>query len=100
MSGVLRIFDIMKILFVCLGNICRSPLADGLLRAKVASSNLEVLVDSAGTSGHHSGEAPDLRMQKTAKQYGHAIDNLRARQFTSNDFAQFDLIYAMDKQNF
>lgn len=90
----------MKILFVCLGNICRSPLADGLLRAKVASNNLEVLVDSAGTSGHHIGEAPDLRMQKTAKQFGHAIDNLRARQFTSGDFAHFDLIYAMDRQNF
>lgn len=90
----------MKILMVCLGNICRSPLADGLLRHKVKSLNLDVVVDSAGTSNYHSGEAPDERMRATAKKKGLSIDDLRARQFIKNDFSMFDLIFVMDKSNY
>jgi protein-tyrosine phosphatase len=90
----------MKILMVCLGNICRSPIADGLLRAKVAEENLEVEVDSAGTSGHHIGEAPDRRMRDTAKSMGANIDMLSSRKFVKSDFDRFDVIYAMDTSNF
>ena len=89
----------MKILMVCLGNICRSPLADGLLRRKVREQNLDVVVDSAGTSGFHAGEAPDSRMIETAAKRGTDLSFLRARPFTSSDFKQFDLIYVMDKNN-
>ena len=93
-------FYTMKILMVCLGNICRSPLADGLLRDKVKSQNLDVIVDSAGTSNYHSGEAPDARMRATAKKKGISIDELRARQFIKEDFSKFDLIFVMDKSNY
>lgn len=89
----------MKILMVCLGNICRSPLADGLLRRKVSENQLDVEVDSAGTSNHHRGEAPDMRMQATAKKNGTDLSFLRARQFVKSDFQDFDLIYVMDKSN-
>lgn len=85
---------------VCLGNICRSPLADGLLRNKVKSLDLNVIVDSAGTSNYHAGEAPDPRMRATAKKKGISIDELRARQFIKNDFSEFDLIFVMDKSNY
>lgn len=90
----------MKILMVCLGNICRSPMADGLLRKKVKDENLEIIVDSAGTSNHHRNEAPDSRMRATAKKFDCSIDDLRARQFVVEDFDQFDLIYAMDANNY
>lgn len=89
----------MKILMVCLGNICRSPLADGLLRQKVTENKLKVEVDSAGTSAYHVGDAPDHRMTATAKSRGTDISFLRARQFKSNDFQEFDLIYVMDHSN-
>lgn len=84
---------------VCLGNICRSPLADGLLRKKVIESGLAIEVDSAGTSGFHAGDAPDSRMRATAKELGCPIDDLRSRQFMVNDFDAFDVIYVMDKSN-
>lgn len=84
---------------VCLGNICRSPLADGLLRDKVEKRNLPIVVDSAGTSAHHVGNSPDSRMVRTANQFGLDISNLRSRQFTLADFDAFDLIYVMDKEN-
>jgi protein-tyrosine phosphatase len=90
----------MKILMVCLGNICRSPLAEGILRKKIEQHGLDVLVDSAGTSGLHRGEHPDERMQETAKKYGLNIGALTARQFTQHDFTNFDLIYAMDASNY
>lgn len=90
----------MKVLMVCLGNICRSPMADGLLRKKVKEADLPVIVDSAGTSNFHIGEAPDSRMRATAKRLGTPIDELRARQFSVNDFDEFDLIYVMDKSNY
>ncbi len=89
----------MNILMVCLGNICRSPMADGLLRKKIAENQLEVFVDSAGTSGLHAGEAPDHRMRQTAKILGTPIDQLRSRKFVVEDFDRFDLIYVMDKSN-
>lgn len=85
---------------VCLGNICRSPMADGLLRKKVEEAGLSVVVDSAGTAGYHIGEAPDPRMRATAQQFGFPIDMLRARQFGTSDFDEFDLIYAMDQSNY
>ncbi len=90
----------MRILMVCLGNICRSPMADGLLRKKVKEERLDVFVDSAGTSDYHIGEAPDQRMRETAKKSGCPIDELRARQFSVQDFYDFDIIYAMDSSNY
>lgn len=90
----------MRILMVCLGNICRSPMADGLLRKKVKENGLNIVVDSAGTSNYHVGQAPDHRMRATAKKLGCPIDELRARQFSVNDFDDFDIIYAMDSSNY
>jgi protein-tyrosine phosphatase len=84
---------------VCLGNICRSPLADGILRKKVANAGLSIEVDSAGTAGYHVGSAPDNRMQATGKSFGYPINDLRARQFEVADYDNFDLIYVMDKSN-
>jgi protein-tyrosine phosphatase len=84
---------------VCLGNNCRSPMADGLLRRKVKEQNLNVLVDSAGTANYHIGSPPDYRMIETAKSRGTDIQNLSARQFSKKDFQDFDLIYVMDESN-
>jgi len=89
----------LRILMVCLGNICRSPMADGLLRRKVKDHNLNVFVDSAGTANYHIGSPPDHRMIETAKSRGTDIQELRARQFSKNDFQDFDLIYVMDESN-
>lgn len=75
-------------------------MADGLMRAKVAQNNLDVVVESAGTAGYHIGEPPDPRMQETAKKFGLDISNLRGRQFKAADFDEFDLIYAMDSENY
>ncbi|NND93791.1 MAG: low molecular weight phosphotyrosine protein phosphatase, partial [Flavobacteriales bacterium] len=88
-----------KILMVCLGNICRSPVADGLLRKKVESSGLDVLVDSCGTGGWHVGEAPDPRSQENALKNGLDISMLRARQIQVSDLEEYDHIYCMDKSN-
>lgn len=90
----------MKILMVCLGNICRSPLADGLMRKKIAELELKAEVDSAGTGDWHVGEAPDPRMIETAKSNGLDISTLKGRQFQSSDFDQFDRIYVMDRSNY
>jgi protein-tyrosine phosphatase len=89
----------MRILMVCLGNICRSPMADGHLRKKVKDLNLNVYVDSAGTANFHNGVAPDKRMISTSVKFGTPIDELRARQFKVADFDDFDLIYCMDSYN-
>ncbi len=90
-----------KVLFVCLGNICRSPTADGIFRELVASAGLEqkVIVDSAGTAGWHEGKAPDSRSVAAARQRGYDLSILRARQVQLNDFDEFDYILAMDKAN-
>lgn len=90
----------MKVLMVCLGNICRSPMADGLLRKKVAENNLDIIVDSAGTGDWHVGQAPDERMRETGRRNGVPIDDLRGRQFTASDYDEFDRIYVMDESNF
>lgn len=82
---------------VCLGNICRSPLAEGLLKAKVDPQ--AVMVDSAGTSGFHVDEAPDTRMIRTARKHQIDISGLRGRQFRVEDFRDFDFILAMDQSN-
>ncbi len=90
-----------KILFVCLGNICRSPTAEGVFRKLVSDRNLSHLVevDSAGTSGWHIGEAPDARTVQAAATRGYDLSQLRGRQSTSDDFFKFDYILAMDKTN-
>ena len=88
-----------RILMVCLGNICRSPLADGLLRRKVQEEKLDVFVDSAGTANYHIGKQPDSRMCQIAKDNLTNIDDLSARQFVVQDFDLFDKIYAMDQEN-
>ena len=89
----------MKILMVCLGNICRSPLAEGILQAKVNSRGLDIKVDSAGTGGWHVGQGPDPRAIGIANKYGIDISQQQARQFSSTDFEDFDIIYAMDDSN-
>lgn len=88
----------MKILMVCLGNICRSPLAEGILREKVKGTEIEV--DSAGTSSYHVDEAPDPRAIQTGRKYGINISDLRGRQFTPDDFDRYDKIYVMDRSNY
>ena len=88
----------MKILMVCLGNICRSPLAEGILKNK--AKNLDLIIDSAGTANYHVGKKPDIRSIEIAKKNDIDIKNQIARQFTKNDFINFDVIYAMDKKNY
>jgi len=91
----------MKILFVCLGNICRSPTAEGIAHKMIKAQNLADVVhlDSAGTSGWHQGQAPDERSQKAALKRGYDLSKLKSRQVTLVDFYEFDLILAMDHRN-
>lgn len=89
-----------KVLMVCLGNICRSPMAHGLLEHKVKELGLSVLVDSAGTGAYHVGEAPDPRSIQKMQQYGVNISHQRARQFIADDLEVFDHIFAMDTNNY
>lgn len=86
-----------KILMVCLGNICRSPLAEGIMRSKLSR---DFIVDSAGTGEWHTGELPDKRSVAIAKSKGLDITNQRARQFKISDFDTFDCIYVMDNSNY
>ena len=90
-----------RILFVCLGNICRSPTAEGVLRWMAAreAPGLQLEIDSAGTADYHIGEPPDRRSQRAALKRGIDISGLRARQVTEHDFDRFDLILAMDAAN-
>ncbi len=94
-------YEAFKILIVCMGNICRSPTAEAVFRAKVREAGLEkhVKVDSAGTHGFHAGEAPDARASRAAKKRGYEMSNLVARQVTKEDFVHYDLILAMDWDN-
>ena len=85
----------MKILMVCLGNICRSPLAEGIMENEIKKAGLDWEVDSAGTNGYHIGEAPHRLSQKVARQNGIDICHQRARQFVKEDFERYDKIYAM-----
>jgi protein-tyrosine phosphatase len=89
----------MKILMVCLGNICRSPMAEGILRHRAAEAAMSVSTDSAGTSDNHVGQAPDPRAMRTMQGHGMDISDLRARAFSADDFHRFDLILAMDADN-
>ena len=85
----------MKILMVCLGNICRSPLAEGILQDKARKAGLNWTIDSAGTNGYHIGEAPHRLSQKVARKNDIDISNQRSRLFIKEDIARFDKIYAM-----
>lgn len=89
------------ILFVCMGNICRSPTADGVFRQKVAEQGLgqQVRVDSAGTHNYHPGSPPDSRAQAAAAKRGYDLSSLRARQINAADYTSFDLILVMDQEN-
>jgi protein-tyrosine phosphatase len=89
----------MRILMVCLGNICRSPLAEGIMQEKARSKGLDWIVDSAGTGGWHTGELPDRRSIATARARGIDLSGQRARQFKEADFDRFDHIFVMDEQN-
>jgi len=88
-----------SVLLVCLGNICRSPTAEEVFRQQAAIAGLSIKVDSAGTSDWHVGSTPDARSQRHAKSHGYKINKLVARQVSTNDFRNFDLILAMDSQN-
>ncbi len=90
-----------RVLLVCMGNICRSPTAEGVLRHFIRLNNLgdKVEVDSAGTHGYHVGEAPDSRTQRAAAVRGYNLSQLRARKVARQDLDYFDLILAMDKSN-
>ena len=90
----------MKILMVCLGNICRSPLAEGILQHKAIQSGLSIDVDSAGTIAKHEGELPDPRSIEVAENYKIDITNQRSRPFKKADFELFDTIYVMDASNY
>lgn len=90
----------MRILMVCLGNICRSPLAEGILRKKAQENSLQLIIDSAGTSNFHVGENPDKRTIRNAKKNGVDVSTLIARQFKVDDFDKFDIIYTMDHSNY
>lgn len=91
-----------SILLVCMGNICRSPTAEGVLRDKLEAAGLleQVRLDSAGTHDYHVGKAPDRRAQDAARHRGYDLSTLRARQVSGRDFSEFDLILAMDQDNY
>ncbi len=91
--------DINSILFVCLGNICRSPTAEAVFRHRAKRLGLSLVMDSAGTAGYHAGERPDPRSEAAARRRGYDFDGMRARQVQPGDLAQFDLILAADRQN-
>lgn len=90
----------MKILMVCLGNICRSPLAEGILKAKAEAKGLDWQIESAGTSGFHINEKPDRRSIKIAAANGIDISKQRSRPFVPEDYDEYDIIYAMDSSNY
>ena len=91
----------MKVLFVCLGNICRSPSAEGVFQRALVRAGMadEVEVDSCGVGNWHVGKAPDLRAQKAAQRRGVDLSGLRARQLSQQDFAEFDYVLGMDQDN-
>lgn len=88
-----------SILMVCLGNICRSPLAQGVFEARVREAGLSVFIDSAGTAGYHQGRPPDPRAIQVAAEWGIDISHQRARQLSAKDLQQFDQVYVMDQAN-
>lgn len=90
---------INSILFVCMGNICRSPSAEAVFRHKAKEQELNLIIDSAGTISSHAREKPDHRSQKAGMARGYSFDKIKARKVTAKDFDKFDLILAMDSQN-
>lgn len=88
-----------RILFFCMGNICRSPTADGVMRAKLKAAGLDVEVDSAGTHGYHVGEPPDTRSMEFAAKRGYDLSAQRSRKVAAADFEAFDHVLAMDHDN-
>jgi protein-tyrosine phosphatase len=92
----------VSVLFVCMGNICRSPTAEGFFRKVVEDAGLagRIRIESAGTHAYHAGAAPDRRAQAAAKRRGIALSHIRARRISDEDFESFDYIFAMDKDNF
>ncbi|TDW99302.1 low molecular weight protein-tyrosine-phosphatase [Dinghuibacter silviterrae] len=90
----------MRVLMVCLGNICRSPLAEGILQHQAGEAGLSMQVDSAGTAGYHIGEAPHRLSQKVARMNGIDIGRHKGRQFHKEDMDRFDRIYVMDSENY
>ena len=92
----------VSVLFVCLGNLCRSPMAEGVFRKMVADANLadRIDIDSAGTHAYHVGEPPDKRARAAARQRGIDISGLRGRQASAHDFVRFDYVLAMDHENY
>ena len=90
----------ISVLFVCTGNICRSPTAEGILRLRAEERNIPMQIDSAGMIAYHSGEAPDPRTCKAAREHGVDLSHQRARQIRDEDFDRFDHILAMDESHF
>ena len=90
---------IKSVLFVCMGNICRSPSAEAVFRHKASEQGLTLKIDSAGTVGAHAREKPDHRAQKVGIAKGYSFDGIKARKVTVKDFTDFDLIFAMDQKN-
>lgn len=88
-----------KVLIVCLGNICRSPTAEAVLKARAKELGIDLLVDSAGTIGHHEGNPPDRRSMQAGEKRGYSFKGIFSRKVRSSDFSEFDLILAADKQN-
>nr|WP_136251978.1 low molecular weight protein-tyrosine-phosphatase [Ningiella ruwaisensis] len=88
-----------SVLFVCLGNICRSPTAEGVFRDKAEKSGVSVRIDSAGTGGYHIGAPPDKRSQQVARSRGYDLSLIKCRKVAESDFEEFDYIVAMDHQN-
>mgnify|MGYP000217845117 CR=1 FL=1 len=91
--------DINSILFVCMGNICRSPTAEAVFRQKAVEKGLSVKTDSAGTIGSHARERPDHRAMKVGEANGYSFDGIKARKVTEKDFEKFDMVLAMDERN-
>ncbi|WP_372652867.1 low molecular weight protein-tyrosine-phosphatase [Halobacteriovorax sp.] len=89
-----------SVLFVCLGNICRSPMAEVIFKHEIAEAGLDYTCDSAGTSAVHAGEKADSRMRESAKQREYNLEEVRSRQFEKSDFDKFDFILVMDESNY
>ncbi len=102
MCNKLKNKEKIKVLFVCMGNICRSPTADAVMTAMVKEKGLDkqIIIDSAGTHAYHVGEMSDRRSAQVARQRGYDMDYIRARKVTLSDFEEFDYILAMDEDNY
>ncbi len=99
MDKPLSIKGIESVLFICMGNICRSPSAEAVFRHKIQQKGLNLKIDSAGTISAHSREKPDHRAMKEGRARGYSFDGIKARKVTQQDFSDFDLILAMDQDN-